>query len=55
MIVRQRRRGHLAVQDHGIGIPKADQDRIFERFYKVDRVRAADRRHRASGSRSPAT
>jgi two-component system phosphate regulon sensor histidine kinase PhoR len=29
----------LAVQDHGIGIPKADQDRIFERFYKVDRVR----------------
>jgi len=30
----------LAVQDHGIGIPKADQDRIFERFYKVDRVRA---------------
>jgi signal transduction histidine kinase len=29
----------LAVEDHGIGIPKADQDRIFERFYKVDRVR----------------
>ena len=29
----------LAVEDHGVGIPKADQDRIFERFYKVDRVR----------------
>ena len=29
----------LAVEDHGIGIPKADQDRIFERFYKVDQVR----------------
>jgi two-component system, OmpR family, phosphate regulon sensor histidine kinase PhoR len=29
----------LSVQDHGVGIPKADQDRIFERFYKVDRVR----------------
>jgi two-component system, OmpR family, phosphate regulon sensor histidine kinase PhoR len=29
----------LAVQDHGVGIPKADQVRIFERFYKVDRVR----------------
>jgi len=29
----------LTVQDHGVGIPKADQARIFERFYKVDRVR----------------
>jgi two-component system phosphate regulon sensor histidine kinase PhoR len=29
----------LAVQDHGVGIPKADLGRIFERFYKVDRVR----------------
>jgi len=29
----------LSVQDHGVGIPKADQDRIFERFYKVDRAR----------------
>jgi two-component system phosphate regulon sensor histidine kinase PhoR len=28
---------HIA--DHGPGIPKADQARIFERFYKVDRVR----------------
>ncbi|HEV7809912.1 MAG TPA: ATP-binding protein [Candidatus Limnocylindrales bacterium] len=29
----------LSVEDHGVGIPKADQARIFERFYKVDRVR----------------
>jgi two-component system phosphate regulon sensor histidine kinase PhoR len=29
----------LLVEDHGVGIPKADQDRIFERFYKVDRAR----------------
>ena len=29
----------IAVEDHGVGIPKAAQDRIFERFYKVDRVR----------------
>jgi two-component system phosphate regulon sensor histidine kinase PhoR len=29
----------LSVRDHGVGIPKADQGRIFERFYKVDRVR----------------
>jgi two-component system phosphate regulon sensor histidine kinase PhoR len=29
----------VSVEDHGVGIPKADQGRIFERFYKVDRVR----------------
>jgi signal transduction histidine kinase len=28
-----------SVADHGTGISKADQARIFERFYKVDRAR----------------
>ena len=28
-----------AVEDHGVGIPKAAIARIFERFYKVDRAR----------------
>ena len=28
-----------SVQDHGIGIPRAARDRIFERFSKVDRAR----------------
>jgi len=29
----------VEVEDRGIGIPKASLDRVFERFYKVDRAR----------------
>lgn len=29
----------VSVEDHGVGIPRAAQDRVFERFYKVDRSR----------------
>ncbi len=29
----------VAVADEGAGIPRADRERIFERFYKVDRAR----------------
>ena len=32
----------FSVADDGIGVPEAHQERIFERFYKVDRSRARD-------------
>jgi two-component system sensor histidine kinase SenX3 len=32
----------IDVEDHGLGIPQRDRERVFERFYRVDRARSRD-------------
>ncbi len=41
-ISKENGRAILSVKDTGIGIPKADQERVFERFYRVDKSRSRE-------------
>ena len=41
-VSRQKDEAVLTVNDTGIGIPEGEQDRIFERFYRVDKSRSKE-------------
>jgi signal transduction histidine kinase len=41
-LTRQNGNAEIVVRDTGIGIPEVDRQRIFDRFYRVDKARSRD-------------